>query len=410
MALNIFKWLTGKTNKENTGSKVSVREFFDEEGTLETAISYYIQRMAFWSIVRKIGSALAAIEWETYRRGKKVKAREYWLWNYDPNPNQTREEFFQKLAGKLYTDQQALVVEYRQNRYVADSYAVNESIDGNTYSSVTIGQTTLQKTFTAAEVLHFSINGDSISDVLAAISGMEERLLKSATKGYLRGNGIHGVLNIAEVEEAKPDFDETYADLVNNKFKKYFNSENAVLPMFEGYDFKESESGSSAQRASVSGTRDIKNLLDDIVEFTAQAIGVPTSIVTGKGITAEDYKSFLENPVDPLVKMITNELNRKLYGRDLVYAGTQIAPNWSGIRHVDLFEVANPIDKLIGSGAFCINDIRRKLGLEAIEESWADQHWMTKNYSTVEDLNVSVSGGDIPAEEQGREEENNGTE
>ena len=301
------------------------------------------------------------------------------------------------------------MVEYRQNRYVADSYAVNESIDGNTYSSVTIGQTTLQKTFTAAEVLHFSINGDSISAVLAAISGMEERLLKSATKGYLRGNGIHGVLNIAEVEEAKPDFDETYADLVNNKFKKYFNSENAVLPMFEGYDFKESESGSSSQRASVSGTRDIKNLLDDIVEFTAQAIGVPTSIVTGKGITADDYKAFLENPVDPLVKMITSELNRKLYGRDLVYAGTKIAPNWSGIRHVDLFEVANPIDKLIGSGAFCINDIRVRLGLDVIDEPWAWQHWMTKNYSTVEDLNVGVSGSDTPAE-PGREEEDNGTE
>lgn len=407
MALGIFKWLWGK-NKDEAG-KVSVREFTDEVETLETAMSFYIQRMAFWSIVRKIGSALAAIEWETYRRGKKVKAKEYWLWNYDPNPNQTREEFFQALAGKLYTEQEALVVEYRGSRYVADSFSTNKSIDGNTYTSVTVGDTTFAKTFKADEVLHFSISGDSIKCILTAISGMEERLLKSATKGYLRGNGIHGVLNIAEVEEAKPDFDETYADLVNNKFKKYFNSENAVLPMFEGYDFKESESGSSSQRASVSGTRDIKNLLDDVVEFTAQAIGVPASIVTGKGITAEDYKAFLENPVDPLVKMITNELNRKLYGRDLVYAGTQIAPNWSGIRHIDLFEVANPIDKLIGSGAFCINDIRRKLGLEAIDEPWADQHWMTKNYSTVEDLNVGVSGSDTPAE-PGREEEDNGTE
>jgi len=407
MALGIFKWLWGK-HKDEAG-KVSVREFTDEVETLETAMSFYIQRMAFWSIVRKIGSALAAIEWETYRRGKKVKAKEYWLWNYDPNPNQTREEFFQALTGKLYTEQEALVVEYRGSRYVADSFSTNKSIDGNTYTSVTVGDTTFAKTFKADEVLHFSISGDSIKCILTAISGMEERLLKSATKGYLRGNGIHGVLNIAEVEEAKPDFDETYADLVNNKFKKYFNSENAVLPMFEGFSFQESESGSGSQKASTSGTRDIKNLLDDVVEFTAQAIGVPTSIVTGKNITDADYKAFLENPVNPLVKMITNELNRKLYGRDLVYAGTQIAPNWSGIKHIDLFDVANPIDKLIGSGAFCINDIRRKLGLEAIDEPWADQHWMTKNYSTVEDLNVGVSGSDTPAE-PGREEEDNGTE
>ena len=218
---------------------------------------------------------------------------------------------------------------------------------------------------------------------------------------------MHGVLHISDIEEAKPDFDETYADLVENKFKRYFNAENAVLPLFEGFDFQQQESAGGSTKASLSGTRDIKSILDDVIEFTAQAFGVPTAIVNGKNVTNDDFKAFMTSPVQPLVKMIANELNRKLYGRELVYAGTQIVPNYSGIRHVDIFDVANPIDKLIGSGAFCINDIRRKLGLEPIEESWADQHWMTKNYSTVEDLNVGISGEDTPAAEPGREENEN---
>lgn len=408
MAFNIFKWMFGKQNTNETGTKVTVKDYLDnDEGSVDVAMSYYIQRMAFWSIVRKIGSALAAIEWETYRRGHRVKAKEYWLWNYDPNPNQTREEFFQALAGKLYTEQEALVVEYRGHRYVADSFSTTERLGGNLYSDITIMNTMLEATYTAGEVLHFSISGDSIKNLLTAISAMEGKLLQSAMTSYLRNNGVHGVLHISDIEEAKPDFDETYADLVENKFKRYFNAENAVLPLFEGFDFQQQESAGGSTKASLSGTRDIKSILDDVIEFTAQAFGVPTAIVNGKNVTNDDFKAFMTSPVQPLVKMIANELNRKLYGRELVYAGTQIVPNYSGIRHVDIFDVANPIDKLIGSGAFCINDIRRKLGLEPIEESWADQHWMTKNYSTVEDLNVGISGEDTPAAEPGREENEN---
>ena len=39
-----------------------------------------------------------------------------------------------------------------------------------------------------------------------------------------------------------------------------------------------------------------------------------------------------------------------------------------------------------------MNDIRIRLGLDAIDEPWASQHWMTKNYSTVEDLNRGLDG------------------
>lgn len=405
MGLKIFDWLLGK---KDTGKKVQVKDFLDnEEATLETCMSYYIQRMAFWSAVRKIGSAIAAVEWVTYRRGKKVKAKEYWSWNYDPNPNQTREEFFQKLIGTLFTNQEALVVEYRGKRYVADSFEVQQFLSGNIYSNITVVNETLPTSYKASDVLHFTISGDSIKAILTAISSMEERLLKSAINNYIRSQGIRGVLKISELAEADADFDETYEELVNNKFKKYFGAENAVLPLFDGYDFKETETTGGSTKSSLAGTRDIRSMLDDIVEFTAQAMGVPTSIITGKGVTDADYKAFMSAPVRPLVKMIADEINRKIYGRDLVFSGTRIEPCYDGIRHTDLFEVANPIDKLIGSGAFSINDIRQRLGLEPIDEEWANQHWMTKNYSTVEDVLDGVDGNTQADSEPGREESDN---
>ena len=410
MAFNFFKWLLRKDEdaSEELGTKVTVGDFLDAETqTVMAGIEVYISRMAFWSIVRKIGSAVAATEWETYRRGKKVKAREYWSWNCSPNPNQTRDEFFQRLVGALYSDQEALIVETRNgSRYVADAFSKTEKLSGNVYQNITVNGESVPGVYLSPDVLHLTIDGERIKRMLLAIAGAEGQLLKSSAAGYLRSQGTRGILKIDDTAEADPDFDDIYEDLVNEKFKKYFTSENAVLPLFNGYTFTEKESSGGSSKSSLAGTRDIRNMMDDIVELTAQAFGVPVSIVTGKNVTDADFKAFMTYTVQPLVKMIAGEMNRKIYGRDLVFAGTYIAANLGGVRYNDLFDVANPIDKLIGSGAFCINDIRVRLGLDVIDEPWAWQHWMTKNYATVEDLLVGVDETNEPAAQPEKEESN----
>jgi HK97 family phage portal protein len=407
MAFNFFKWLLKKDEEasEELGTEVAVGDFLDMESeTSMIGLEVYLSRMAFWSIVRKIGSAVAAVEWETYRRGKKVKAKEYWAWNHEPNPNQNRDEFFQSLIGALYSNQEALIVETRNgSRYVADGYNVTEKLTGNVYQNISVNGEEVPGVYLARDVLHFTIEGEKIKRVLLAIASAEGRLLKSSAARYLRSQGTRGILKIDDTAEADPDFDETYEDLVTEKFKKYFTSENAVLPLFNGYDFTERESTGGSSKSNIVGTRDIRNMMDDIVELTAQAFGVPVSIVTGKNVTDADFKAFMTYTVQPLVKMIASEINRKVYGRDLVFAGTYVAANLGGVRYNDLFDVANPIDKLIGSGAFCINDIRVRLGLDVIDEPWAWQHWMTKNYATVEDLLEGVAETQAPAAQPEKE-------
>ena len=98
--------------------------------------------------------------------------------------------------------------------------------------------------------------------------------------------------------------------------------------------------------------------------------------------------------VDPLVDMLQEEINRKRNGYDGFSKGTYIKIDTSCIKHIDLFDVATAIDKLIGSGAFCVNDIRIAAGAEPINESWAWQHWITKNYEKVEDALTVLEGGE----------------
>lgn len=401
MALKFFEWLFGKPKesggdaREVTMTKVKAADFLDANvQTSVTGLETYLYRMAFWSVVRKIGAAVAAVEWETYRRGKKVKAKEYWSWNYSPNPNQSRQEFFQELVGRLFLRQEAIVVETRDGcRYVADGFSVTNSLSGDIYRDVTARGESIPGAFPIGDVLRFTISGERIGGILAAVTAAEGQLLKSSVANYLRSQGVRGTLKINDTAEADPDFEDTYSDLVNNKFKKYFSSENAVIPLFNGFDFSEKPTTGGSSKSELVGTRDIRNMMDDIIELTAQAMGVPVSIATGKNVTDADFRTFLTSSVIPVATMIASEANRKIYGRDLVFAGTYITANTAAVRYNDIFDVANPIDKLVGSGAFCINDVRRRLGETVIEEPWAWQHWMTKNYSSVEDLLTEADGG-----------------
>ena len=398
-----FKTLFQKQAKAQASTRVAVRDFLDNPTDASLpGVEYFLQQMAFWTIVRKIGAAIGAIEWETYRRGDKVKAKEYWSWNYEPNPNQTKEEFFQALVGALYKNGEALVVEVGDYRYVADSFGTEKSLSGDIYTDVVVRGQSLNRTYLAKDVLHFTLSGIGMTAVLQAVSTSEGKLIKSASSSYIRNQGTRGVLHIDDLAEADADFDETYEDLINDKFKKYFTAENAVLPLFKGYDFSMQESTGGSTKASLSGTRDIRSMYDDIVELTAQTFGVPLSIVTGKNVTKEDFSQFLTSVVKPVAEMIAQEINRKVYGQRLTFQGTHIGANYGNVKHLDIFEIADPIDKLIGSGALTINDIRKRLGLDPIDAEWADEHWMTKNYSPAEELLTGVENTE--GKEEGSDE------
>lgn len=411
MAFNIFRWLFQKsetTEDASTGRLVSAGSFLDDEvETAASGLEAYLQKMAFWTCVHRIADAVGAVEWETYRRGKKVKAKEYWSWNYSPNPNQTRQQFFDKLIGKLFSDHEVLVVETRDgSRYVADAFSTDPHLYGDVYQNIMSAGENIPGVFSAKDALHISLEGTRISQSLSALSAIEGKLIRSAVQNYIRRTGKRGILKIDDVAESDPDFEETYRELLNDNFKTYFTAENAVLPLFNGYEFQEDPTTNNLGSTQASSTtRDIRALMDDVLELTAIFFGIPSSVATGKNVTDADFNAFMTS-VQPLISMLTQEINRKLYGMQLVSAGTYISANLAAVKYHDLFDIAAPIDKLIGSGAFCVNDIRVRLGMDTIDEEWADQHWMTKNYSPADELLTGVEDTPPAPTEPEKEEAN----
>ena len=94
--------------------------------------------------------------------------------------------------------------------------------------------------------------------------------------------------------------------------------------------------------------------------------------------------------------MIAEEINRKRYGMSAVLGGTYLRVDTTTIQHTDLLAQSASVEKLVSSGVFSVNDILRKLGEPTIPESWADEHFITKNFSTIQDYLKGVDGNGTP--------------
>ena len=133
-------------------------------------------------------------------------------------------------------------------------------------------------------------------------------------------------------------------------------------------------------------------MADDISDFTAKGFGIPPALAKGDIAGIKDAViSYLTFCIDPLVDMLAEEINRKRNGMLEFVKGTYLKIDTKSIMHVDLLSVSSAIDKLIASGAFCINDIRKLVGETEINEPWANQHFITKNYASVEDVLAALN-------------------
>lgn len=386
MGLNFKKWLVEKLGGTVEQTKIVDVDWQEFLGLMDNA---YIRELAFWTCVNKIANALSKCEFKTYLGNKSVKKTEYYLWNVEPNKNQNASAFLTKLIGKLYLNNEALVVEANGQIFVADDYQKTVyAMYDHRFSGVTVENFTFAKTFYQNEVLYFQLNSIDMRRLVNLLYSSYNDLMQYAANAYKKSRGSRGILDIDAQAQAEDDFSETLQELMTNYFKRFFESENAVLPLYDGYKYTELQS----KTYSSESTRDIKALADDIFDFTARAFSFPPSLAKGDvqdtGKATDELLTFC---IDPLARMLEKEINRKRNGLAGFLSGNYLKIDTTAVKHIDIFDIATPVDKLISSGAFTINDIRRLIGESRIDESWADQHFITKNYSTIQELLDSLN-------------------
>lgn len=354
----------------------------------------YVRELAFWSCINLVGNALSKCEFKTFVDGKETRGPEWYAWNVSPNLNQNSSGFLHGLVARLFRSNEALVIEEKGNLLVADSYSHKPyALYEDTFTQVQVGDFTFDRSFVQSEVLFIQL---AARDMRALVNGFYEtyrKLLDYSMRSYQKSRGTKGVLELDALATGDAKFQEVFDDIKNQRFRTFAEAENAVLPLWKGMHY--ADLGSKTY--SNEGTRDIRAMIDDVSDLTAKAFGIPPALLSGEVQgTSDAMDQFLTFCIDPLCDMLQEEINRKRSGMAGVLAGTYVQIDTKCIKHVDLLGVSTAIDKLIASGAFCVNDIRKLVGEPALDEEWADQHFMTKNYSTVTELLRALAGEESP--------------
>lgn len=345
-----------------------------------------IRELCLSICVNMIANALGRCEFRTFKGGKEVFEDEYFLWNFEPNVNQNSTMFLHKLITRLCLDNEVLVVDTRRRDgkealVVADSFAppLLYPSKQNEYKGVAVGDLTYNKTFREADVLHLQLNSQNIRTVVDGVYQSYYRLYDAATKAYQWSQGQHWKVHVNQMARGQEGWAENFQKMISEQIKPFLTSGGAVLPEFDGYAYENVGKDTTAR-----DTRDIRALVEDIFDFTARGFLIPVVLVNGKvEATADANTRFLTNAIDPIADQLQEEITRKRYGLDAWKQGDFLRVDTSSIIHFDLFANAANVEKLVGSGAYTINDVRRAANQATINEAWADKHYMTLNISTM---------------------------
>lgn len=365
--------------------------YVNQQAIASQEIQLAIEDFAIVSAINLIAGAVSKCEFKTYLKGKENKSDEYYLWNVEPNKNQNSSQFLQELISKMLYYNECLVVEVNGQLIIADDFKQNEyAVVENIFTNVRRGTMTFERPFKMSEVLYFKLGSDDIRALLSNLIKGYNNLLNMAIGKYKRSGGRKGILDINATAQGDKNFQDKFEDLMNNRFKTYFEAENAVLPLHNGYKY--TEQNGEGNKKSTSEMVDIASISKEIFDRVAQAFKISPALLRGDIADVEKITdNLLTFCIDPLVDILKEEIIRKRYGKAAFLAGSYLSIDTTRIKHIDIFSIAEKFDKLIASGGYSIDELRIKAGDTPLNTWWSKKHWITKNYSDIE----RMKGGEI---------------
>lgn len=358
----------------------------------EQVTEVFFKELATACAINMIANTIGKCEFRTFVHGEPVKQAEYFLWNYSPNQNENSSDMIQKFITNLCYDNEALIIDVDGNLYVADSFTRREyAFCEDTFSNVTVKTMTLQRTFAASEVIYLQLNNIDIRQRLEGSYTSYGRTVAKAIRDVIRANGQKGILDIDSATSAGKDFTTQLQELMDNRFKPFFEANQAVLPLTSGYKYTD-----VTKAATLPTPADLNERINYEFEMAGRSFRIPKALMLGDVSDVEKItKNFLTFAIDPITEKLGEEATRKRYGAKQFAKGNFIDLNTNCIQHIDIFEQATNSDKLLSSGLYCIDELRTKLGDTALKTEWSTKHYITKNYADAEKMeHLGDEGGE----------------
>lgn len=380
-----------KIFKNSSGEYVSIFDVLFGKGNIEN----YIYTLAEAHAIDLIARTIAKCEIQTFElKEEKIQENKgdlYWTLNVQPNYNETGTKFIYKLVTKLLTDKTALVLINRMPRrnllYVADSYNSNHMIfTEKTFSNITVeddegNSINVTKTYNSENTIYYSLKNSKLKTASESFKVNTAKLLKASQKSFIKANTPKWRLKspgqqptLIDAETKKPISREDYKEKITEGL---MSDEEAIVLLSEYFDLE-----NLSQNNSKSLT-DFENIFKKIGDTVAQNWNIPLDVFYGsKTEKSTGTDDFITMCVDLYFELLEDGFNSSLVGKEDFLKGEYIKFNRLNINHKDLIDKASGWDKLISNG-FSFNQLSKFLGLPTINEDWANEHYITKNYANV---------------------------
>lgn len=368
--LNLFDFV--KRNKEIVAQAYD----FDFDEIDSKAQNVYLKRMALDIcanfLARAVSQSEILIDDENW----------YYKLNVRPNTDESATQFWHRFVYKLIEDNKVLaVMTDTGDILIADSWLRNEyAIYEDTFENVIVKDYQFQRKFRMNEVIYLEYNNQKLNKFTEGLFDDYAELYGRLIEAAKRNNQIRGTVDIetasGALDEEKTKELQGYIDKLFNAFK---NKSIAIAPLFKGFTYSEHTKDGKSSMVSID---EINKILQSLIDIVADAIGIPTALLHGTRAELKDNMiAFNKYCLAALLQKIEDELNAKIYEPHEYTREKHISV--IGINKPNIFEMAESIEKLISSGTFNPNEIRKELGHKG--RKGGDKYVRTKNYETEEE-------------------------
>ena len=314
--------------------------------------------------------------------------------NVKPNPNQTASEFKVAMVKKLLNGE-LLVIRDNDKFYVADSFVTNYSLDGNTYSGVTINfsssnvanapnsgpyaQKYFDRVFTqGVDCFHLDNDNIGIKKYIDSLWEDYGKLFGILITNQLRVGQLRAKLSIP----VNTKLEEDEQKKVQKQFATTLSQSLLTDPIVFVPDNGKAQSAYDEISSSKSATlqnqiTDFGTLKKIFIGEIAGLLGIPPALVLGETANnSENLDLAIESAAIPLGNKLSEGFASLLIKESGFINGNTL--QMTGFKTINILDRADAIDKVGSSGVVKINEVREASNLPPIPDG--DRFIMTKNY------------------------------
>ena len=394
-------------NEEEGASAVEINT-----ETREALVSASYKYLAVNSCINFIASVISLANFQTYQHGELVSSVESYRFNIEPNQNTSSTAFWRRVVEKLVSDNECLIVKIKSGGnageyHVAESYnRIENSMRPNEYNNVTIGRERpykLNDVFYEPDVFFLQWNNLGLSAYIDGVYSDLAKMIAAAKDNYLRLAATKVLIKQDASLQATAEFQAALQELVNNNLKDFLEpGKSNALPLRKGVDYQDVSRTSAG--TSTNAATEIKTLVQEGISLTAMAFQISPQLLIGDIAGIDDaWRLTMTQCIKPIVNIISDEINRKLYGQQNYLNGKRMFIDISNVSYTDLKDVANALEVLTRIGANTLDDNLRVLGREPIGGEYGTKRLITKNYVGIEWLDSDEAKGvktNEPTEQQ----------